>query len=78
MGYIRPTQILSESINPSMPEHTHESILLPATVKYIEALQNSNWEEYSEFMEKKYKELSQRSLNDGAQGIEHAITRREE
>lgn len=55
IGYKLPTPILSETIQPSIPERFHMSHLIPATLKLIEGMQTGEIIACREYIEQKLK-----------------------
>jgi hypothetical protein len=77
LGYIRPTQIMSESINPSLPEKFHMTHLLPATMKLIEAMQFGNWTDGVEYISNRLAKQIRDEQWNGENGFSHTMERRE-
>lgn len=75
--YEDPTQIISESINPEIPEQYHYTILLPTALKLLEAHQNGNWIEALGMIEEEFKPKMLSALNEGEQGEWTSIIRNE-
>lgn len=78
VAYKKPTKLLSEAIQPSLPEHLHFSCLLPTALKLVEGYQNGTIIESMDFIERVYKPKVQSELNEGDQGFSGSVTRYEE
>ncbi len=78
MAYKKATEILAETTETEIPEHLHDEILIPATLKLLEAEQNGNWIEYNQMMVNEFKPALQSSLNDAEQGEFNSVIRYEE
>jgi len=67
-SYRRPTDILSETIQPDIPPPYDFEILLPAAAKLIEGVQSGNYMEAYEYVKKVFKPALWKELNAGDQG----------
>jgi len=77
-SYLVPRpQITSSRIQLSIPEKYHMTVVLPSLMLLVEAFQTNNWTEAIEIIEKKYKPLMMKEMNEGEQG-ECSGTRRRE
>ena len=77
LSYLYPTQIISESIQPTIPERLHMTIFLPTAMKLIEAIQNNTWADALAFIEMDFKKKMRQEMSGGDQGLTHTIARRE-
>jgi hypothetical protein len=67
-SFRRPTDILSETIQPDIPPPYDFEILLPAATKLIEGVQSGNYMEAYEYVKKVFKPALWKELNAGDQG----------
>jgi hypothetical protein len=67
-SYKRPTQIISESIQPDIPTPWDFDILIPATAKLIEGVQSGNYDEARQILRNELKPLLWKQMNSGDQG----------
>ena len=75
--YADPAQIISEAINPEIPEQYHYTIFLPTALALLEAHQNGNWAESMAKIDVLKKNMLS-ELNEGDQGEVYTITRIED
>jgi hypothetical protein len=68
LSYRRPTQILSEAIQPDIAQPQDINYLIPATAKLMEGAQNGNYDEARQFILSDLKPKLWRELNSGVQG----------
>lgn len=68
LSYRVPIQILSESIQPDIPTPWDYELLLAATAKLIEGVQNGNYDEARRFVRLEMRPLLAKELGDGDQG----------
>ncbi len=76
IGHKLPTPLLSETIQPSIPERFHMSHLLPATLKLIEGMQTGEIVACREYIEQKLKPDFWSQQSKGEQGYSGHTTRR--
>lgn len=76
LGYIDPVQMITETIQPEIPEKDHMEILFPAAMKLVEAIQNNTWGDALKWIRDEHKRNIRDSRNSGEQGETHHTTRR--
>lgn len=68
-------QIISESVEPSMPESMHMTLLTVANM-IVAAIQNNTWENTMELIERRYIKKARHELDKGEQGQTYYAQRR--
>ena len=70
-GWKKPTQIISEMIDPDIPPPWDYQYLLPATAKLIEGIQHGNYVESRSYVLGVLKPALQKDMNGGEQGFDY-------
>jgi hypothetical protein len=70
-GYKKPTQIISDAIDPDIPPPWDYQYLLPATAKLIEGIQHGNYVEARQYVVNVLKPELKKEMNCGEQGFDY-------
>lgn len=76
-GYYRPNQLISVSVQMTIPEKYHLIYVVPAVIEFIKCWQTGGWDKAIETITKKYVLPVRIEMNKGHQGgVKNTITQR--